>query len=127
MQDWWNCKDHDEYWRKWNLPVHNWMLRHLYIPLTGTGFPKAAAGFTVFFVSALYHEYWIGVPLQVLSFWAFLSIMSQAPLISFQKFTEKKLGIRNSELGNLVFWISFCFVGQPLVVFAYYYLYTSKQ
>lgn len=87
------------------------MLRHLYIPLTVAGVPKAAAVFIVFFVSALYHEYWIGVPLQVLSFWAFLCIMLQAPLITIQKFAEKKLGIRNSELGNLVFWITFCFVG----------------
>ena len=107
--------------------MHNWMLRHVYIPLTGEGVPKATASFAVFFVSAVLHEYWIGVPLRVISFWAFMAIMIQAPLIAVQKFLEKKLRISNSELGNLVFWISFCFVGQPLVAFAYYYLFTSKK
>lgn len=102
------------------------MLRHLYLPLTGAGFSKTAAGLVVFFISAIYHEYLIGVPLQIVSYWAFLAMMSQAPLIIVQKLLESKLGIRNSELGNLVFWISFCFLGQPLVVFAYYYLYTTK-
>ena len=61
------------------------MLRHLYLPLAGLGFPKAFGGFVVFFVSAVYHEYLVGVPLQILSFWAFLAMISQAPLIVFQK------------------------------------------
>jgi diacylglycerol O-acyltransferase-1 len=103
------------------------MLRHIYLPLTGLGVSKAIAGFIVFFVSALYHEYLVGVPLHILSYWAFIAMMSQSPLIIFQKVIESKLRIRNSELGNLVFWISFCFVGQPIVVFAYYYLCTTKS
>ena len=27
-EDWWNSKSLGEYWRKWNLPVHNWLTRH---------------------------------------------------------------------------------------------------
>lgn len=31
--DWWNARSIDKYWRTWNLPVHNWLLRHMYYPL----------------------------------------------------------------------------------------------
>lgn len=32
-KEWWNCKDMGEYWRLWNLPVHNWFVRHMYNPM----------------------------------------------------------------------------------------------
>lgn len=32
-KEWWNCKELGEYWRLWNLPVHNWFVRHCYNPL----------------------------------------------------------------------------------------------
>jgi diacylglycerol O-acyltransferase 1 len=31
--DWWNAKNVVEFWKKWNLPVHYWCLRHVYKPL----------------------------------------------------------------------------------------------
>jgi diacylglycerol O-acyltransferase-1 len=31
--DWWNAKNVIEFWKKWNLPVHGWCLRHLYKPV----------------------------------------------------------------------------------------------
>ena len=38
--DWWNCKNLAQYWRDWNLPVHNWFLRHVAYPLSYYGIPK---------------------------------------------------------------------------------------
>jgi diacylglycerol O-acyltransferase-1 len=32
-REWWNARTIDKYWRTWNLPVHNWLLRHMYYPL----------------------------------------------------------------------------------------------
>lgn len=32
-KEWWNCKDLGEYWRLWNIPVHNWFVRHVYNPM----------------------------------------------------------------------------------------------
>lgn len=84
------------------------------------------ANYAVFFVSAAYHEYWIGVPTGLITYWAFLAIMLQAPIIAFQSIFQKKFGLENSELGNATFWLTFCFIGQPIVAFAYYYLFTSK-
>ena len=31
--DWWNAGNLGEYWRKWNQPIHNYLLRHIYFPL----------------------------------------------------------------------------------------------
>merc|ERR1712070_926472 len=30
-QDWWNSTTLDTFWRKWNIPVHEWCLRHIYV------------------------------------------------------------------------------------------------
>jgi diacylglycerol O-acyltransferase 1 len=31
--DWWNSQTLGEYWRLWNLPVHHWFLKHIYLPM----------------------------------------------------------------------------------------------
>jgi diacylglycerol O-acyltransferase-1 len=72
------------------------MVRHVYIPLIGLGFSKGFANYAVFFVSAVYHEYWIGVPTGLITFWAFLAMMLQAPIISIQSIFQKKFGFANS-------------------------------
>ena len=35
--DWWNSGTLGEYWRKWNYPIHNWLVRHVYFPLFRRG------------------------------------------------------------------------------------------
>ena len=125
--DWWNCRTLEEYWKTWNLPVHFWFIRHVYNPLLQRGFSKNGANMIVFFISAIAHEYIVSVPLKVLTWWGFLAMMSQAPVIIIQKKFGKVLNISNSELGNVSFWVFFCFVGQPIVVFIYYTIYIQKN
>lgn len=84
-----------------------------------------AANLIVFFVSAVAHEYLVSVPLGFISYWAFLAMLMQAPVIFIQKKLDKVLRIENSELSNVSFWVFFCFIGQPLVVFIYYAMYTD--
>ncbi|XP_063945683.1 diacylglycerol O-acyltransferase 1 isoform X2 [Daucus carota subsp. sativus] len=55
-KDWWNAKSVDEYWRMWNMPVHKWMVRHVYFPCLRNGIPKGVAFLIVFFISAVFHE-----------------------------------------------------------------------
>lgn len=55
--DWWNANNIDIFWRSWNMPVHRWCVRHLYIPVVDMGYSKKAASIIVFFVSAFFHEY----------------------------------------------------------------------
>lgn len=32
-KDWWNCRNLGEYWRTWNMPVHNFFVRHVMQPM----------------------------------------------------------------------------------------------
>ncbi|KEH32497.1 membrane-bound O-acyltransferase family MBOAT protein [Medicago truncatula] len=76
-KDWWNARTVEEYWRMWNMPVHKWMIRHLYFPCLRTGIPKGAAVLIAFMVSALFHELCIAVPCHIFKLWAFSGIMFQ--------------------------------------------------
>lgn len=67
----------DEYWRKWNQPVHKWLMRTVYFPSMRLGLPQFAAILMVFFISAFFHELLVGVPLQMLRAWAFMGMMGQ--------------------------------------------------
>lgn len=89
------------------------------------GFSRSFASFVVFLISAIGHEYIVSVALGFLSFWAFLAMAMQAPVIAIQKKLDKILRIENSELSNVSFWVNFCIIGQPLVVFIYYAMYTD--
>lgn len=124
--DWWNCRNLEEYWKTWNLPVHFWFIRHVYNPILQKGVPKVLANILVFLISAIAHEYAVGVPLGILSYWAFLGMLSQAPVIIIQKQIDKILHLGDSELGNVSFWLFFCLLGQPIIVSIYYDLYMKK-
>ena len=52
VQDWWNATTIGDYWRLWNMPVHKWMLRHVYFPALRAGVPRVWAGTLVFAVRA---------------------------------------------------------------------------
>ena len=126
-KDWWNCRNIEEYWKTWNIPVHFWFIRHVYNPLLKAGYHKITANLIVFFISAVAHEYVVSVPLGLLSYYAFLAMLLQAPTILIQKKIDKLLKLENSELGNASFWIFFCFIGQPLVVTIYYSIYMNNH
>ncbi|XP_015177113.1 PREDICTED: diacylglycerol O-acyltransferase 1 isoform X2 [Polistes dominula] len=117
--DWWNSNNIDTFWRSWNMPVHRWAVRHLYIPIVEMGYSKYTASITVFFISAFFHEYLVSVPLKTFKIWAFLGMMGQIPLSWLSKVVEKNLGPR---WGNIVVWSSLI-IGQPLCILIYYHDY----
>ncbi len=55
-QDWWNAPTLGEYWKLWNMPVHKWLLRHVYFPAVRAGLSRFWAVIATFFVSAVFHE-----------------------------------------------------------------------
>jgi diacylglycerol O-acyltransferase-1 len=110
-RDWWNSCELGSYWRLWNLPVHYWLVRHLYFPCVRCGIPKGAATFFVFFFSAVMHEVLISIPFHMLRPWSFLGMMGQVPLVVVTKYLYRKNP--GSSIGNMIFWTSFCLVGQP--------------
>jgi len=75
--DWWNANNIDTFWRSWNMPVHRWAVRHLYLPLVEQGYPKEVAVIAVFFISAFFHEYLVSVPLKTFKAWVFIFMMWQ--------------------------------------------------
>ncbi|KAM3132959.1 hypothetical protein pb186bvf_014955 [Paramecium bursaria] len=125
-KDWWNCKNLEEYWKLWNIPVHHWLVRHIYLPCLKSGLSKSTANMIVFFISALGHEYIVSASLGIIEYWAFIGMIMQAPVIQIQKKIEKIFKLQNSQLGNLMFWCSFCIIGQPILIFVYYFRFLEK-
>ena len=74
----------------------------------------------VFFVSALMHEVVVIVPLKFSSSfpWSFVGMLVQVPLIFFSQFLQRRIGDR---WGSIIFWVSFCVLGQPICLLNYYY------
>jgi len=78
---------------------------------------KTGATFVVFFLSAVLHEVLISVPCHMIRVHSFLAMMGQIPLIFITKVIDRKYP--GSSIGNVIFWISFCFVGQPMAMLLY--------
>lgn len=141
---WWNCSTLAGYWRLWNQPIHTWLKRHIYIPLvTGKRLPdprsfpedpsppktakrvsKFNAAITIFFISAVFHELLIGIPTKIPKLYAFGGMFLQIPLIMLTQYIDnwyrKYKPNGDNNIGNILFWFSFCIVGQPMAAFLYY-------
>ncbi|XP_050216649.1 diacylglycerol O-acyltransferase 1A [Mercurialis annua] len=118
-KDWWNAKTVEEYWRMWNMPVHKWMVRHVYFPCLRHNIPKGIALVIAFMVSAVFHELCIAVPCHIFKLWAAFGIMFQIPLVLITSYLQKKF--RSSMVGNMIFWFFFCILGQPMCLLLYYH------
>ena len=107
------------------MPVHCWIVRHAYFPLmrhvTGSK-SKATTGFLCFTLSAVLHEVVVAFPFN--SFYmplAFFGMMAQVPMLPLSALLfQRTRGTAFEQSGNFLFWITFCFVGQPLCVILYY-------
>jgi len=115
---WWNSRHVEEYWRLWNSPVHNWMIRHLYTPIRNLGYSRYTGIFSAFLFSAVLHEILISVPCHRIMWYGFVGMLLQLPLCICSKAMVETLKFRRV-WGNWVFWISFCIFGQPLVLLLY--------
>jgi len=119
-RDWWNARKFDDYWRLWNLPVHNWLLRHIFFPCLNLGLGRPAATAMVFLVSASLHELLISAPCHLVRLYAFAGMMTQVPLIQVTNFIHEKMPYY-SRAGNVLFWVVFCIVGQPMALMLYFH------
>lgn len=106
----------DEYARKWNKPVHHWLLRHVYaISMDNYKISKKSASFVTFLFSSCLHELVMIMLTRQLRMYLFFLQMSQVPLITLgrQPFIKN-----NPTLGNVIFWIGM-FLGPPLLGILY--------
>lgn len=124
--DWWNCTDIRTYWTTWNKPVSQFMKRHVYAPLVGRGMHPAAAQILTFIFSASLHEILVGVPTHNVLGLAFMGMMFQIPLILLTDVFRRREGYWPKLMGNLIFWCTFCLVGQPVAALGYYFAWQAK-
>ncbi|KAF2400788.1 diacylglycerol O-acyltransferase [Trichodelitschia bisporula] len=124
--DWWNVWSIRTYWTSWNKPVYHFMKRHVYSPLVGRGVPPSIAQILVFIFSGVLHELLVGVPTHNLIWVAFAGMMGQIPLIALTDIIGRGKSYMAKVVGNLIFWISFCLVGQPLAALLYFFAWQAK-
>ncbi|CAI7662351.1 unnamed protein product [Penicillium pancosmium] len=124
--DWWNSSSLGVYWRSWNRPVYLFMKRHVFSPLVGRGWSPLAASGMVFTLSAILHEMLVGIPTHNFIGVAFFGMMFQLPLIMLTVPFEKKRDPLGKTIGNCIFWVSFCLVGQPLGALLYFFAWQAK-
>ncbi|KNC51216.1 diacylglycerol O-acyltransferase 1 [Thecamonas trahens ATCC 50062] len=118
-KDWWNSTTLSRFWRAWNIPVHNWLVQNIYLPLRTLGASKQVGYVACFFFSALLHELIIDVAFRSLGWLAFAGMMLQIPSCLF---TDQFEG---TTLGNVIMWLSLL-LGQPLCILGYYAAIVSK-
>mmetsp|Transcript_33761 Transcript_33761/g.65824 ORF Transcript_33761/g.65824 Transcript_33761/m.65824 type:complete len:449 (+) Transcript_33761:56-1402(+) len=111
-RDWWNSTTLGYFWRSWNLPVHTWMVAHVYFPLVSRGWKKPAASFVIFIISAVLHELVVSIPFGNFKLLAFGGMMLQVPLIQI---TDR---FKGTQTGNVIFWLTIM-LGQPMIVLLY--------
>lgn len=116
-RDWWNAHTLEDYWRLWNMPVHRWMLRTVYFPCMRAGLGKSGSVFAVFFVSAVFHELVVGVPLRLFRAWAFLGIMFQIPLIMLTQWMDARLKVGRMDWISIVMIVTIVLMVIVVVIF----------
>lgn len=121
--DWWNATTLDSFWRKWNLGVHEWALRHIVVESVSklNVKPKAAA-FATFLLSALLHEYVFVVGFKILRPYMFTGMLIQLPLMKLTQLDRYK----GKRRGNLLIWVTL-FLGQPLIELLYFREYFRRH
>ncbi|KAI8916523.1 MBOAT, membrane-bound O-acyltransferase family-domain-containing protein [Powellomyces hirtus] len=114
--DWWNSVTFDEYARKWNKPVHEFLLRHVYLEsISQYKLSKHSATFLTFFLSSCLHELVMIVLAKKVRMYLFVLQMLQIPLILISRWSKLK---RYPRFGNAFFWFSM-YLGPPLLAVAY--------
>ncbi|KAJ3346019.1 hypothetical protein HDU83_003515 [Entophlyctis luteolus] len=115
-EDWWNCLSWEDYARKWNRPVHEFLLRHVYLDsMDNLGLSKAKAMALTIIVSSFFHELVIFMVTKRFRGWFFVLQTSQIPLFYLYRtpFLKKRPGFR-----HWYFCLSIIY-GLPLVATLY--------
>jgi len=111
--DWWNSTTFDEFARKWNKPVHEFLLRHVYLEtLENYKLTRRSATTLTFLVSAALHECVFAIIFRTVKMYFFALQMLQIVIILYGR------GLKGTRLGNFIFWLGMI-VGIPLQAVLY--------
>ena len=113
-QDWWNVSNFADYYRKWNMVVHEWLFHYVYQDLlrfTRGRASQITCFFVVFLISALIHELILAVSMKF--FYPILLVMFGGPGVIYTFFSRRDIRVLN------IFVWSMFFVGNGLLVVFY--------
>ncbi|KAI9488524.1 MBOAT, membrane-bound O-acyltransferase family-domain-containing protein [Zychaea mexicana] len=114
--DWWNSVSYDEFARKWNKPVHQWLLRHVYAQsMESYQLSKWNATLVTFLFSSCLHELVLVIVTRRVRMYLFAMQMFQLPLIVLG---QHPLVRKHSTTGNVLLWLGM-FIGLPLLAILY--------
>ncbi|CAJ0583601.1 unnamed protein product, partial [Mesorhabditis spiculigera] len=102
--NWWNSNNMAEYYRNWNLVVHDWLYNYVYRDVAlwiGGGRGKIIAQTCVFFLSSVFHEYWFGV-----AFRCFYPVMFMLYFVFGGVFFFVSRTITNRHVWNTALWFN---------------------
>ena len=111
---WWSSTSFVDFSRSWNLPVHHWLVEHIY---KSTGLGRTAALVLTFAVSITIHEIiiWSSLGSQRYSYpWLAAASLCQFPLAPLLKTPPFK----GTRLGNIFFWMGLS-IGISLITTLY--------
>lgn len=111
--DWWNSTTFDEFARKWNKPVHEFLLRHVYLESLETyKLSKRSATVLTFLISAALHECVFAIVFRTVKMYFFILQMLQVVIVLHGR------GLKGTRVGNYVFWLGMI-LGLPLQAVIY--------
>ncbi|CAJ0922155.1 unnamed protein product [Ranitomeya imitator] len=113
--DWWNSTSFANYYRTWNVVVHDWLYYYAYrdfLWFFGRRF-KAAAMLSVFMVSAVVHEYALGICFGFFYPVLFILFMGFGMIFNFILHDR-----RRGPIWNVIMWTSL-FLGQGVLLCLY--------
>lgn len=113
--DWWNSTTFEEFSRKWNKPVHEFLLRHVHIEAQHwLGLPRGIAAVITFMYSIVAHEVVLLAMFGIFRpYLGFFSIF-QIPLW----YIMRSPVFQGKVLGNIVFWTCLT-IAWPLMTVLY--------
>ncbi|KAK9458815.1 MBOAT, membrane-bound O-acyltransferase family-domain-containing protein [Lipomyces oligophaga] len=103
---WWNSTSWDQFAREWNVPVHLFLLRHVYhSSISAFHVSKPTATIMTFLTSSVIHELAMFVIFKKFRGYLLALQMFQLPLV---KLCNTSFMRNHLKLGSLMFWIGIC-------------------
>ncbi|KAJ7384193.1 Sterol O-acyltransferase 1 [Desmophyllum pertusum] len=114
-KDWWNAASYADYYRTWNVVVHDWLYAYIYKDIVKYVKSRQLATVSVFILSAIVHEYVLMFAFRF--FFPILLIMFGAVGLSFV-FLKPKKHENVSQAWNVFMWITLI-IGNGLLMCLY--------
>lgn len=115
-EDWWNSTSYADYYRTWNVVVHDWLYAYIYKDVLMLIKNRQVARVTVFILSAIVHEYVLMFSFRF--FFPILLFMFGVIGLSFVFLKPKKHVENISQAWNVFMWITLI-IGNGLLMCLY--------